>query len=94
METPYEIHLVEFKSGKDLGNFFKDEERKKYVHLKEQSIKTAWLIKGQGYKATYQGFQTSGGLECRNQQPKPASSSSNVNPLSKKIDVWGILCTW
>ncbi|MFC4875081.1 DUF1330 domain-containing protein [Negadavirga shengliensis] len=46
METPYEIHLVEFKDEADLDHFFKDEERKKYVHLKEQSIKTVWLIKG------------------------------------------------
>lgn len=46
IETPYEIHLVEFDSEKDLEDFFKDEERKKHVHLKEQSIKTVWLIKG------------------------------------------------
>lgn len=46
IETPYEIHLVEFNSEKDLEDFFKDEERKEYVHLKEQSIKTVWLIKG------------------------------------------------
>lgn len=46
IETPYEIHLVEFNSEKDLEDFFKDEERKKYVHLKDQSIKSVWLIKG------------------------------------------------
>ena len=46
IETPYEIHLVEFNSEKDLEDFFKDEERKKYVHLKNQSIKSVWLIKG------------------------------------------------
>lgn len=46
IDTPYEIHLVEFNGEKDLENFFKDEERKKYIHLKEQSIKTVWLIKG------------------------------------------------
>ena len=46
IETPYEIHLVEFDSDDDLQAFFKDEERKKYVHLKEQSIKSVWLIKG------------------------------------------------
>ncbi|HEV7347533.1 DUF1330 domain-containing protein [Telluribacter sp.] len=46
IETPYEIHLVEFKSEQDLDDFFKDEERKKWVYLKEQSIKAVWLIKG------------------------------------------------
>ncbi|GAB3166775.1 DUF1330 domain-containing protein [Telluribacter humicola] len=46
IETPYEIHLVEFKSEQDLDDFFKDEERKRWVHLKEQSIKSVWLIKG------------------------------------------------
>ena len=46
IEAPYEIHLVEFDSEEDLEDFFKDEERKKYVHLKEQSIKSVWLIKG------------------------------------------------
>ena len=46
IDAPYEIHLVEFDSDEDLQNFFKDEERKKYVHLKEQSIKSVWLIKG------------------------------------------------
>jgi len=46
IETPYEIHLVEFESEEDLNNFFKDEERKKYVHLKEQAIREVWLLKG------------------------------------------------
>ena len=47
IETPYEIHIVEFKSEKDLADFFNDEERKQYTHLKEQSVKTAVLIKGE-----------------------------------------------
>lgn len=46
MPAPYEVQLVEFKSEKDLENFFSDKEREKFVHLKEKSIKTAWLIKG------------------------------------------------
>tara|TARA_R110002167_G_scaffold54350_4_gene154836 strand:- start:154 stop:456 length:303 start_codon:yes stop_codon:yes gene_type:complete len=46
IETPYEIHLVEFDNDKDLDAFFKDGERLKYLHLKEQSIKSVWLIKG------------------------------------------------
>jgi uncharacterized protein (DUF1330 family) len=43
---PYEIHLVEFDSEQDFQNFNMDEERKKFLHLKEQSVKTVLLIKG------------------------------------------------
>ncbi len=43
---PYEIHLVEFASEEDFENFKQDEERKKFLHLKEQSIKEVLLIKG------------------------------------------------
>ncbi len=46
MEKPYEIHLVEFASEEDFENFIQDEERKKFLHLKEQSIKSVLLIKG------------------------------------------------
>ena len=45
-EKPYEIHLVEFDSEQDLENFKKDEERKKFVHLKEMSIKESVMILG------------------------------------------------
>lgn len=46
IENPYEIHLVEFDTQLDFENFMKDEERKKFLHLKEQSIKTSILIQG------------------------------------------------
>lgn len=46
IEVPYEIHLVTFESENDFSNFMQDEERKKFLHLKEQSIKSVWLIKG------------------------------------------------
>lgn len=46
IEHPYEIHIVEFESDKDLENFMKDEDRKKVLHLKEQSIKSVVLYKG------------------------------------------------
>ena len=46
IEKPYEIHIVEFDSEKDFQNFSKDEERKQFLHLKEQSINTVLLIKG------------------------------------------------
>ena len=43
---PYEIHLVEFNTEKDFENFKQDEERKKFLHLKDQSVKSVLLIKG------------------------------------------------
>ena len=46
IETPYEIHLVEFNAEQDFENFKQDEERKKFLHLKEQSIKASLLIQG------------------------------------------------
>lgn len=46
IEKPYEIHLVEFETQEDFDNFKKDEERKKFLHLKEQSIKSVILIQG------------------------------------------------
>lgn len=46
IERPYEIHLVEFAADEDFQNFMRDEERKKFLHLKEQSIRSVVLIKG------------------------------------------------
>jgi uncharacterized protein (DUF1330 family) len=46
IDKPYEIHLAEFSTEQDFENFTKDEERKKFLHLKEQSIKSVLLIKG------------------------------------------------
>lgn len=46
IEKPYEIHLVEFETEQDFQNFTKDDERKKFLHLKEQSISASLLIKG------------------------------------------------
>lgn len=46
VKVPYEIHLVEFETQKDFENFKMDEERKKFLHLKEQSIESIILIQG------------------------------------------------
>lgn len=46
IEKPYEIHFVEFDSEQDFKNFAKDEERRKFLHLKEQSIKASILFQG------------------------------------------------
>jgi uncharacterized protein (DUF1330 family) len=47
IDKPYEIHLVEFADEQDFENFKQDEERKKILHLKDQSIKSVLLIKGE-----------------------------------------------
>jgi uncharacterized protein (DUF1330 family) len=47
IDKPYEIHLVEFADEQGFENFKQDEERKKILHLKDQSIKSVLLIKGE-----------------------------------------------
>ena len=47
IEKPFEIHLVEFQSEEDFRSFMKDEERKNFLHLKEQSISSVLLYKGE-----------------------------------------------
>ncbi len=46
IDKPYEIHLVEFETQQDFDNFKQDEERKMFLHLKDQSIKASILIQG------------------------------------------------
>ena len=47
IEKPYEVHIVEFESEQSFKNFMQDDERKKFLHLKEQSIKASVLFKGE-----------------------------------------------
>jgi hypothetical protein len=46
IDTPYEVHLVSFNSEKDLENFMQADERKEFLHLKQESVQSAVLIKG------------------------------------------------
>ncbi len=46
IDKPYEIHLVEFETQQDFDDFKQDQERKNFLHLKDQSIKTSILIQG------------------------------------------------
>ena len=46
IDQPYEIHLVEFATDNDLTAYMRDEDRKRFLHLKEQSIQSALMIKG------------------------------------------------
>jgi len=47
IDHPYEVHLVSFETDLDFQKFMMDEERKKFLHLKEQSIKSVMLFKGE-----------------------------------------------
>ncbi|MBS1934234.1 MAG: DUF1330 domain-containing protein [Bacteroidetes bacterium] len=46
MEKPYELHLVEFPGPDDFGSFMHDEERKRFLYLKEQAIRSSIVIQG------------------------------------------------
>ncbi len=46
-ELPYEIHFLSFNTEQDFKNFRKDERRKAFLHLKEASIKSTLLVKGE-----------------------------------------------
>ena len=46
IEKPYEIHFVEFDTDNDFSNFMQDEERRRFLHLKDESIKSTLLVKG------------------------------------------------
>ena len=53
MDKPYEIHFVQFESEQDFEEFKHDEERTKFLYLKEQSIKAAILFQGTKLWVTY-----------------------------------------
>lgn len=46
-ELPYEIHFISFDTEKNLSAFMKDDSRLQFIHLKNDSIKSTLLIKGE-----------------------------------------------
>jgi antibiotic biosynthesis monooxygenase (ABM) superfamily enzyme len=46
VEVPYEVHIVRFDNEDDLASFARDDERQRFLHLKNQSIRSSLLIKG------------------------------------------------
>ena len=46
IDKPYEVHLITFNREQDFKAFMQDDERKQFLHLKEQSIKASILIQG------------------------------------------------
>ncbi|GAB3011740.1 hypothetical protein GCM10027051_12870 [Niabella terrae] len=45
-EKPYELHLATFPTEQDFQEFARDESRRQWLHLKEQSIRSVLLIQG------------------------------------------------
>ncbi|GAB3525188.1 DUF1330 domain-containing protein [Emticicia fontis] len=45
-EKPYEIHFVSFESEDDLQAYMKDDGRLKFIHLKNDSVQSMLLVKG------------------------------------------------
>lgn len=46
-EQPYEIHFISFDSEEDLAEFLKDDSRQNFMHLKNESVQSSLLIKGE-----------------------------------------------
>lgn len=46
MLPPYELHLVSFPGDTEFNAFLKDEQRQKFLHLKEASIQSSLIYKG------------------------------------------------
>jgi hypothetical protein len=40
------VHIVQFENEDDLGRFMRDDERQRFLHLKNESIRSSLLIKG------------------------------------------------
>lgn len=45
-EVPYEVHIVQFDDEDALTQFMRDDDRRKFLHLKNESIRASLLIKG------------------------------------------------
>lgn len=46
IDLPYEVHLVAFQSEEDFQQFAQDDERQRFLHLKNESIRASLLIRG------------------------------------------------
>ena len=46
-KQPYEVHFLTFDSDEKLGQFMKDDNRLNFIHLKDESIESVLLVKGE-----------------------------------------------
>jgi hypothetical protein len=45
-ELPYQVHIVRLETDEDLARYSQDEERQRWVHLKDSSVRSALLVEG------------------------------------------------
>lgn len=48
-ETPYEIHFISFPDDSYFQSFMLDKKRQRFIHLKEESIRFSYLVKGKKF---------------------------------------------
>ena len=46
-EKPYELHLISFETNVDFTNFINDDKRKSFEKVKEECIRSTFIIQGQ-----------------------------------------------
>ena len=46
-DKPYEVHVITFPDDAALAGFSHDERRKAFLHLKEASVKSVLLVRGE-----------------------------------------------
>ncbi len=46
IELPYEVHLVSFPSDEAFARFAADGERQRFLHLKEEAMRSSLLVRG------------------------------------------------
>lgn len=46
---PYEVHILSFPDELAFEKFIADPKRKSFIHLKNESVKTSFMIKGKKY---------------------------------------------
>lgn len=46
---PYEVHILSFPSEQELTDFINDPRRQEFVHLKNESVQTTFMIKGKKF---------------------------------------------
>lgn len=46
IERPYEVHLGEFETEEDFNAFLADEERNKFIEMKNKAIRFSILVTG------------------------------------------------
>jgi uncharacterized protein len=87
LEAPYEIHVLRFAGEEGLRAFLQDEERRRFLHLKEGSVRAVLLIRGRAaepaiYKEITMSRQhTEDRLDEALEESFPASDSPAVHDV-------------